>query len=118
MMAVRRIVPNLSCANPQELAAFYTALLGLDLVMDHGWISSMQTENQGPVQLSLAREGGSGAPVPCLSIEVDDLDRIYADALRLDVPVVYGPADEPWGVRRFFFRDPAGNLINILSHTD
>jgi hypothetical protein len=26
--------------------------------------------------------------------------------------------DEPWGVRRFFVRDPDGNVINIVSHRD
>ena len=117
-MAVRRIVPNLVCDDPQALGAFYVALLGVDLVMDHGWIVSVQASEPGPVQLSLVREGGSGAPVPLLSIEVDDLAASHAAALRLKAPVVYGPADEPWGVRRFFLRDPAGNLINILSHPD
>ena len=24
--------------------------------------------------------------------------------------------DEPWGVRRFFVRDPGGHVINILAH--
>ena len=27
------------------------------------------------------------------------------------------PTDEPWGVRRFYARDPFGRLINILSHS-
>ena len=31
-------------------------------------------------------------------------------------PIEYGPVDEPWGVRRFFVRDPFGRLINILKH--
>jgi len=22
--------------------------------------------------------------------------------------------EEPWGLRRFFFRDPAGNLVNVV----
>jgi hypothetical protein len=30
--------------------------------------------------------------------------------------IEYGPADEPWGVRRFFVRDPLGKLVNILAH--
>ena len=30
--------------------------------------------------------------------------------------IEHGPADEPWGVRRFFVRDPFGRLVNILSH--
>jgi catechol 2,3-dioxygenase-like lactoylglutathione lyase family enzyme len=29
--------------------------------------------------------------------------------------VVYGPATEDWGLRRFFFRDPAGNLVNVVN---
>lgn len=32
------------------------------------------------------------------------------------VPIEYGPADEPWGVRRLYVRDPCGKLINILQH--
>jgi len=36
------------------------------------------------------------------------------------VPIVEipGPAHEPWGVRRFFVRDPFGKLVNVLSHDE
>lgn len=51
-----------------------------------------------------------------LSIEVDDLDDCLARARAMGAPITYGPADEPWGVRRFYMTDPAGHLINILSH--
>ncbi len=117
-MTVRRIVANLSCDDPQALARFYRDLLGLEPVMDHGWIATVAAPAPGPVQLGLAAEGGSGAPLPALSVEVDDLDSALAAARRLAAPVVYGPAAESWGIRRFFLRDPAGNLINILSHAD
>ena len=30
--------------------------------------------------------------------------------------IVYPLTDEPWGVRRFFTRDPQGLVINIVSH--
>jgi hypothetical protein len=30
--------------------------------------------------------------------------------------VIYGPVDEPWGVHRFFVRDPHGVVISVLSH--
>ena len=33
------------------------------------------------------------------------------------IPIEYGPVVEPWGVRRFFVRDPFGKLVNILTHT-
>ena len=68
------------------------------------------------VQISFMSEGGSGAPVPDLSIEVDDLEEALARVKNAQIPIEYGPADEPWGVRRFFVRDPFGKLVNILAH--
>jgi catechol 2,3-dioxygenase-like lactoylglutathione lyase family enzyme len=68
------------------------------------------------LQVSIAREGGSGTPVPDLSIEVDDLEDTIAKVRAAGFAVEYGPVDEPWGVRRFYVRDPFGRLVNILSH--
>ena len=68
------------------------------------------------VQVSFASEGGSGMPVPDLSIEVDNLDELLARMRHAGFTPEYGPATEPWGVRRFFVRDPFGRLVNILQH--
>jgi catechol 2,3-dioxygenase-like lactoylglutathione lyase family enzyme len=68
------------------------------------------------IQISFMTEGGSGTPAPDLSIEVDDLDAVLARVKKANIPIVYGPASEPWGVRRFFVRDPFGKLVNILVH--
>jgi catechol 2,3-dioxygenase-like lactoylglutathione lyase family enzyme len=68
------------------------------------------------VQVSVASEGGSGTPVPDLSIEVDDLDEVLARVRKAEVPIEYGPKSEAWGVHRFYVRDPFGTLINILQH--
>jgi uncharacterized glyoxalase superfamily protein PhnB len=32
------------------------------------------------------------------------------------VEVVYPLTDEPWGVRRFFARDPNGVVVNVMTH--
>lgn len=115
-MAVLRIVANLAASDPQAARAFYQDLLGLEVVMDHGWILTFAGQGQQTPQLSLASEGGNGTPVPDLSIEVDDVDAVHARARAAGHAITYGPADEPWGVRRFFVRDPLGRLLNILSH--
>ena len=117
-MTVRRIVANLTAADPASARAFYQGLLDLEVVMDHGWILTFASKASTVPQLSVASEGGSGTPVPDLSIEVDDVDRIYRRALAQGLEIVYGITDEPWGVRRFFVRDPLGNLLNILAHAD
>jgi catechol 2,3-dioxygenase-like lactoylglutathione lyase family enzyme len=64
----------------------------------------------------VASEGGSGTPVPDLSIEVDDLDEALRRARTCGLAIEYGPQREPWGVRRFYVRDPFGRLVNILVH--
>lgn len=115
-MAVRRIVANIAAPDPGAARRFYGELLGLELKMDHGWIATWGNDATMSVQLSVATEGGSGTPVPDLSIEVDDLAAMVARFAAAGVPFVYGPVDEPWGVRRFFVRDPFGRLVNILAH--
>lgn len=115
-MRVTRIVTNIATADTEAAKAFYGGVLGLSVVMDHGWIVTLAGEGEGAPQISFASEGGSGTPVPDLSIEVDDLDEVQRRLYAARVPVEYGPASEPWGVRRLFVRDPFGRLLNILSH--
>lgn len=116
-MAVRRIVPNLHAADPARARAFYAELLELEAVMDHGWIVTFaDAANTMTPQVSIASEGGNGTPVPALSVEVDDVDAVHARAVSLGLEIVYPLVDEPWGVRRFYVRDPFGNVVNILAH--
>ena len=115
-MLVKRIVANIYAADLAPLRRFYQQVLGLDIVMDHGWIQTFAADASARVQLSAAIEGGSGTPVPDLSIEVDDVDEALRRVIDGGYAVEYGPVDEPWGVRRFYVRDPVGKLINILAH--
>lgn len=115
-MKVTRIVSNLETSDLDRVAYFYRDVLGLDLLMDHGWFRTYGSDAQMTVQVGFGTEGGSGSPVPDLSIEVDDLEAALARVEEADIPVEYGPASEEWGVRRFYVRDPFGRLINILQH--
>ena len=115
-MKVRRIVANIAAADLAAARAFYHEVLGLDLLMDLGWIATYGSVEQMSVQISIAAEGGSGTPTPDLSIEVDDVDAALGRMRQAGFPIEYGPADEPWGVRRFYVRDPFGKLVNIVAH--
>ena len=116
-MAVNRIVPNISVDRIEDANAFYRDLLGLQVVMDHGWIVTFAAKGRTAMpQISVATEGGSGTPVPDISIEVDDVDETWGRVRAAGIKIEYGPADEPWGVRRFFVRDPFDRLVNILAH--
>lgn len=115
-MKVKRIVGNVKAPDPALADKFYGDILGLDLLMDMRWIRTYGSEAKMSVQVSFMTEGGSGTPVPDLSIEVDDLDVALRKFREGGFHTEYGPAVEPWGVRRFFVRDPFGRLVNVLSH--
>jgi len=116
-MAVLRIVANIQTLDPKQVSSFYEAVFGLGVVMDFDWIKTLQADDvKASVQLSAASQGGSGTAVPDLSIEVDDLDDVLNRIGTMGLTPDYGPVNEPWGVRRFYLRDPAGTLLNILSH--
>ncbi len=116
-MVVKRIVANIASPEPAAARAFYGDVLGLEIAMDHGWIVTFAApELLLAPQLSIASQGGSDTVVPHLSIEVDDLDEVLQRARAAGLTIEYGPRQEPWGVRRFYVRDPFGRLVNILAH--
>lgn len=115
-MTVKRIVPNFKLSDPDKARYFYENILGLEVIMDLGWILTFVSDQDTRPQVSIAAEGGADAEVPDLSIEVDDVDQVYRKAMAAKCEIVREIADEEWGVRRFFVRDPSGHILNILAH--
>lgn len=115
-MVVNRIVRNVAAPDPALAKAFYGDILGLETAMDMGWIITFSGHGQSAPQISFASEGGSGTPVPDISIEVDNFEDILKRLGAAGIAIEYGPVSEPWGVRRCYIRDPFGQLVNILTH--
>lgn len=116
-MKVKRIVANIETKKVKSAQRFYGKVLGLDCLMDLGWIATYGSTAKMQIQLSFASEGGSSTKVPDLSIEVDDVDEAYRRMKKARFKIEYKLTDEPWGVRRFFVRDPFGKIVNVLSHS-
>lgn len=115
-MTVLRIVANISTSEIGEVRSFYETLFDMTVGMDHGWIVTLMSGQSAATQISIAEEGGAGTPVPDFSIEVSNVDEVFERARARGFPIAYGLTDEPWGVRRFYLRDPAGKLVNVLEH--
>ncbi|PQA93949.1 glyoxalase [Chryseobacterium shigense] len=113
---VKRIVANIKTGDLSKADHFYHDILGLNLLMNHGWIKTFGSDEEAKVQVSFASQGGNDTQVPLLSIEVDNVDEVYDKVQRSGFEIIYKMTDEEWGVRRFFVKDPLGNVINILSH--
>ena len=111
-MKIKRIVANIATPDIEKAKAFYGGVLGLEKLMDLGWVQTYGSGTTMSIQLSVASEGGSGTAVPDISIEVSDIDEALKRIAKAKIPIECGPANEPWGVRRFYVRDPFGKLIS------
>lgn len=113
---VKRIVVNVKGDEIAKAHHFYQDILGLEILMDHGWIATFGNDEKAKVQISFATQGGNGTEVPDFSVEVDNVDEMYKKMEDSGFEIVYDITNENWGVRRFFVKDPFGRLVNILSH--
>ena len=115
-MTIKRIVPDLRLKDANASHVFYTDVIGLELGMDLGWVMTFGSPDVDAAQITLMH-GDATAPVnPEVTIEATDVERIYDACLDRGLPIVYPLTDEPWGVRRFFVRDPNGVVVNVMAH--
>ena len=114
-MSVRRVVPILTVDDIDAARDGYVRTLGLVEVMNHGWIVTLADAERNH-QVSLMTRDLTAAVNPTVSVEVDDVDAAHRDAVAAGLEIVHPLSDEEWGVRRFFFADGAGNVVNVLSH--
>ncbi len=114
-MTVQRIMPYHESRDFEATRTFYTQVLGLDEGSFGGGYIGL---GSGQAQVLFAPPGVQPA-LPDMGIDVasrEAVDAAHAEAVQAGHEVIYGPVDEPWGVRRFFVRDPDGVVISVLAH--
>jgi catechol 2,3-dioxygenase-like lactoylglutathione lyase family enzyme len=115
-MSIRTVVPNIASDKPDACRDFFAGLLGLQVAMDMGWILTFVSPSNPTAQVSVLREDASAPVAPQITVEVADVDSVHAEAVRRGLEIVHPLTDEPWGVRRFFVKDPNGVVLNVASH--
>ena len=93
-------------------------MIGLELGMDLGWVASFGSTSNETAQLIVMSKDATAPVSPDVTIEVEDVDAVHAKAVERGFEVVHPVTDEPWGVRRFFVRDPNGIVVNVVGHPD
>jgi len=114
-MTVRRIMPYHELRDFDATRRFYARVLKLEEGSFGGGYIGF---GAGRAQVVFAPPGIQ-PELPDMGIDVGSraaVDAAHAEAMEAGYEVVYGPADEPWGVRRFFVRDPNGIVISVLAH--
>jgi predicted enzyme related to lactoylglutathione lyase len=115
---VTRIIADLRVNDIDAAKRFYTDYLGLSAEeFNMGWVARFTSPETG-ANVQLITRDAAAPEDPVVSVLVHDVDAAYEDAQRLGYEIVYPITTEPWGVRRFFVRDPDGNVLNIVRHRD
>jgi predicted enzyme related to lactoylglutathione lyase len=114
-VTVRRIIPYHESRDFDATRAFYTRVLNLEEGSFGGGYIGF---GSGPAQVLFAPPDVKPV-LPDMGIDVGSraaVDTAHTEATQRGHEVIYGPVDEPWGVRRFFVRDPNGVVISVLAH--
>ncbi|MFF6980669.1 VOC family protein [Streptomyces sp. NPDC008343] len=117
-MTIRRIMPDFQVGSEEQMETsrdFY-GLLGFEEVMNMGWVMTLASPANPTAQISFFTEERTAPVVPDLSVEVEDVDAVYAQVRASGAEIVRELREEEWGVRRFFVRDPNGRVVNVLTH--
>ena len=119
-MTIRRAIPNLPVEDLAESREFYAGFLGFDVAMDEDGFTMFASPSNRTAQITVAEKDNPGQDrgisLAKVSVEVDDVDALHDEAVRRGLEIVYPLTDEPWGIRRFFVRDPDGTVINVAKH--
>src|SRR3954470_3510045 len=111
---ISRAVPNIKSEKPADTRDFFTDLLGFEVAMDLGWVVTVASPTNASTQVTIV--GNDDPAAPGISVEVDDVEGVYARAAERGLEIAYPLRDEEWGFRRFMLREPSGTIVNVLSH--
>ena len=119
-MSIRRAMPVVVTEDPAGTRAFYVDFLGFEARMEEDGFLMLASPGVPTTQLIVCWTHATAMDPSVqrvdISIEVGDVDAAHADAVARGLKVVYPLTDEPWGVRRFFVREPSGTVVNVASH--
>jgi catechol 2,3-dioxygenase-like lactoylglutathione lyase family enzyme len=109
-----------------ETKEFYTQILGFGVTFENEFFLLLHTPNKEDEISFLLPDHPSQQPFfhkpfrgqgMYLTIEVDDVDKIYNDLKNQGIEIKIGIRDEPWGDRHFAIQDPNGIGIDIVTYT-
>ena len=92
----------------------------LGVGMDLGWVGNLSSADVPAVQLQVITSDASAPCNPTISVGVAapvEVDAVHERVVATGLEIVHPLTDEDWGVRRFFFRDHDGNVINAVANS-
>jgi catechol 2,3-dioxygenase-like lactoylglutathione lyase family enzyme len=109
----------------QESKAFYTDILGFGITFENEWFALLHTPDKSNEISFLLPDLASQKPIfqneftgkgVYLTIEVENVDRVYEKLTARGIPIEVDLRDEPWGDRHFAITDPNGIGVDIVTY--
>lgn len=121
-MRLTQYYPVLMVQDVSETSAFYKSHFGLRPLFESDWYVHLQSARDENVNLAILdgdhhtipREARGRACGILLNFEVEDVDGLYEEFRRKNLPIVLELRDEPFGQRHFMTRDPNGLLVDLI----
>ncbi len=110
--AAEFLTPILCVRDFREAVDYYTQRLLFELKWEWGKPASFGCVGKGKAEIFFCLNG-QGRPGMWLSVFVVDVDEYCERIKRLGAEVIYGPKDEPWGLREIHVRDPNEHVIRF-----
>ena len=119
-MTIRRAMPVLVTEDPEGTVGFYRDVLGFRVAMEEDGMAMLASPDTPTTQMIIAWASPTAMDPEvgnvAVSMEVGDVDAAHAAAVAAGLEIVRPLTDEPWGIRRFFVRDPSGRIVNVAMH--
>lgn len=106
---------------------FYVKHFGMTVIFEASWVAMLSHAGDGAISLGLmSADHPSSPPGPetfdgrgmIITVQVDDATATLGRLRAGGAPIGYGPADEPWGQRRFTTEDPSGTMIDVVEQIE
>lgn len=113
-------------AKMDETKAFYIKTLGFGVTFENEFYLLLHTPNKEAEISFLLPKHASQQPLfqkpfqgqgMYLTIEVDDVDKIYQELKQKGIKIEIDIRNEPWGDRHFAIKDPNGIGIDIVKYS-
>lgn len=120
---VNRLLTSIYVNDLEVSKEFYMDLLGLVPTFEADWIVQLADPNNEHVSLSLQPKSHELVPKDfkhppqgfSITFVVEDCDKVYSQALSLNLNILQSPKNEAYGQRRFLTTDPDGALVDVSS---
>lgn len=109
-----------------ETKEFYTQILGFGITFENEFYLLLHTPDQEaeisfllpnhPTQQPIFHKPFQGQGM-YLTIEVDDVDKVYTELKQKGIDIKIDLREEPWGDRHFAIEDPNGIGIDIVTYS-